>query len=188
MQLPRLMMRLTLRLLLPSLLLGGLVSLVVGAFVGWRVLAHYFPALEGPAKAAPAQPIAFPHPVHVQEAGIPCEFCHRNVRKGASATVPAVEQCMFCHRIIGSGLPEVEKLRGLAQEGKPVNWARVHRLPDHVRFVHEPHIRAGVSCSTCHGQVERMTRVRQVRSLKMGDCVNCHRANNAPTDCVVCHY
>ncbi|MBI4233181.1 MAG: cytochrome c3 family protein [Chloroflexi bacterium] len=189
--------RLLLRILLPGLALGALASLVVGAFVGWRVLAHYFPALDRPVKAAPQQPIAFPHPVHVQQAGIQCEFCHRNVTKGAAATVPAMEQCMSCHQVIGTGLREVEKLRAYAQQGDPINWVRVHRLPDHVRFVHEPHIRVlgermGVTpsqvCSTCHGQVETMLRVQQVRPLKMGDCVNCHRANNAPTDCVICHY
>jgi hypothetical protein len=64
----------------------------------------------------------------------------------------------------------------------------VHRTPDHVRFTHEAHIQAGVQCATCHGQVEQMAEVRQVRALNMGDCIACHRQNNARTDCSVCHY
>jgi hypothetical protein len=61
-------------------------------------------------------------------------------------------------------------------------------MPDHVRFTHEPHIQAGVACATCHGDVGTMREVTQTRSLRMGDCVACHRENNAPTDCFKCHY
>ena len=164
---------------------------------------------------APEQPIDFPHTVHVQNAAIQCEFCHRNVDKGEAATVPAVEQCMFCHKaIVGVNNPEIDKLLQIADSGEAINWARVHRLPDHVQFAHEPHIRfftdpKGTSsvqrevqaraqdtgmtlmqstCATCHGDVGGMSAVKQVRSLKMGDCVDCHSKNDAPTDCTACHY
>tara|TARA_B100000315_G_scaffold150035_1_gene138727 strand:+ start:1706 stop:2338 length:633 start_codon:yes stop_codon:yes gene_type:complete len=167
---------------------------------------------------APAQPIAFPHtthagPVEAGGDGIQCEFCHRNVTKGAAATVPAVEQCMFCHQQIGEenlvgatnvNLAEVAKVRQSFADGAPINWERVHRLPDHVRFVHEAHIRfftqqdtsnlpseqkVQAVCSTCHGDVAAMTEVKPKRgqSLKMGTCLDCHRDNNVPTDCTVCH-
>ena len=147
----------------------------------------------------PEQPIAFPHTKHVEQAGIDCVFCHRNVAIGKSATVPAVEQCMFCHRIIkGSDAPEeVAKLVKAWDDKMPINWERVHRLPDHVRFSHEPHLTyftkvkgmdANQVCSTCHGNVGGMEVVKQVEALKMAYCVDCHRENNAPTDCVICHH
>lgn len=145
----------------------------------------------------PEQPIAFPHTVHAgAEAdgglGLDCTFCHRNVEKGPAATIPSVQQCMFCHSQVGGtsekAQAEITKLRTKAENSEPVKWLRVHRLPDHVQFVHDAHIRAGFTCSTCHGDVETMTKVKQVRPLKMGDCVDCHRENNGPTDCAVCHY
>ena len=146
----------------------------------------------------PTQPINFPHTVHAQEAGIECEFCHRNVAKGEAATVPAVEQCLICHDVIDdSQKPEISVLLAYANAGQPVDWNRVHRMPDHVQFAHEPHIRhftqaegipVGQVCATCHGDVGGMEQVRQVRGLKMGDCVDCHKQNDAPTDCVACHY
>jgi hypothetical protein len=118
------------------------------------------------------------------------------VTEERAASIPAVALCMTCHKSVGDGLPEVEKLRAIADEGRAINWVRVHRVPDHVRFVHEAHIRffsetdgvpASAVCSTCHGDIASMTKVEQVRPLKMGDCVDCHRDKDAPTDCTTCH-
>ena len=104
---------------------------------------------------------------------------------------------MSCHKVIGDGLPEVEKLRDYHESGRPIDWVRVHRVPDHVHFVHESHVKyfserdgiaASETCVLCHQDVGSMTKVKQVRSLKMGDCVDCHRENEAPTDCTTCHY
>ena len=130
--------------------------------------------------------------------------------------MPPVALCSYCHKVIGpEENPELAKLRkaaGLTEEDpSPINWKRVHRLPDHVRFVHEPHIRyltqhpseirnaapvvnqlsealPSQVCSTCHGDVASMLEVKQVEALKMGQCVDCHRENEAPTDCTVCHH
>jgi hypothetical protein len=144
----------------------------------------------------PEQPIAFLHSIHAGQDKIDCQFCHRNVAKGGPATVPALEQCMFCHRLINPDNPqvtdefnkqEISKLLQYWEEKTPVDWVRVHIVPDHVRFLHEPHIRAGFQCATCHGDVANMGRVKQVRALNMGDCLACHRQNNAPTDCTTCH-
>ena len=150
---------------------------------------------------APVQPIEFSHQQHVQEVGLDCVFCHRNVTQGAAATIPAVEQCMFCHTIIDTGSPELAKLRSASKDQQPIDWKRVHRLPDHVHFVHEAHVRfftqgdtperqlqVGQVCSMCHGEVESMARVKQVRTLRMRDCVDCHRDLGASTDCATCHY
>ena len=175
--------------------LAGLVGIalaltwIISAWLGRPVV---FGFNEGP-----DQPIAFPHTRHVQDLGLDCTFCHRNVTQGAAATIPAVGLCMTCHKTVGDGLPEVEKLRQVFEDGRPIDWVRVHRVPDHVHFVHEAHIRFfserdGVApsavCSTCHGDVGAMTKVRQVQPLKMSDCVDCHRDNSAPTDCTTCHY
>jgi cytochrome c553 len=138
--------------------------------------------------APPEQPIAFPHTAHVQVAQLDCQFCHRTAAVSPQAGVPAVQQCLFCHQVVRTERPEIQKLIGQWEQQQAIEWERVHRMPDHVRFVHSAHIQAGVECSTCHGNVGQMQVVQQVRPLNMGDCVNCHRQNNAPTDCSFCHY
>ena len=166
-----------------------LTTFVISAWLGRPIVFGY--------NEGPSQPVAFPHTVHVQELGLDCTFCHRNVTKGAAAGIPSVGLCMTCHKTVGDDIEEVEKLRDIFAAARPIDWVRVHRLPDHVRFVHEAHIRffserdavpASAVCSICHGDVAGMTKVRQIRSLKMGDCVDCHRDNDAPTDCTTCHY
>ena len=174
--------------------------LLVGALVAWFVLSAWWsnpPAVLGFGEG-PEQPIGFPHTVHVTDAGLDCQFCHRTVATDEAASIPAVAQCLFCHgfgkidgRLSTSGTAEEELAKligGLGAEQQPINWVRVHRLPDHVQFVHAPHIQQGFSCSTCHGEVGEMQVVKQVRNLKMRDCVDCHRDKGAPTDCTTCHY
>ena len=191
-----------------GLVLGlfGLFSLVVGVVVASFVISAWLglPLNAFGLNEGPDQPIAFPHTVHVQDAGLDCQFCHRTVGTDEAATVPAVEQCLFCHdfgRIDGSRSSNSDAEQEIAKlvtafygsdDGKvlpaPIDWMRVHRMPDHVQFIHEPHISAGLTCSTCHGNVSEMEVVKQVRNLKMRDCVDCHRDLNAPTDCATCHY
>ena len=165
-------------------------TFVISAWLGRPVVFGY--------SEGPDQPIAFPHPTHVEDLGMDCTFCHRNVTEGAAATIPSAGLCLTCHQVVGDDLPEIEKLREMVVENeRPIDWVRVHRVPDHVHFVHEAHIRFfsepdGIAetavCATCHGDVGSMEKVEQVRALKMGDCVNCHRDNGAPTDCTTCHY
>ena len=216
--------------LVPVLAIGGLgvvaVIGVVAAFVitGW--IGQPVPVLGF--EQTYDQPIDFPHTIHAsleqldhvaadgsttEGLGLDCTFCHRTVTTQANAGVPPVNFCATCHQVIGAAdNAQVNILRDAADitgdDGtEPVNWKRVHRLPDHVRFVHEPHIRyltanpsevknstdgvktgpSGV-CSTCHGNVAAMEQVEQVEPLKMGQCVDCHRDNGAPTDCAACHY
>jgi hypothetical protein len=137
---------------------------------------------------APTEPLAFNHQAHVEQAGMQCTFCHRTAPTSVTAGYPDVQQCMFCHQSIGQGQAEIEKVRTAWQQQQPLDWTRIHRLPDHVHFMHEPHITAGFACSTCHGDVGKMAQAAQVRPLNMGDCVSCHKVNNAPTECVTCHY
>jgi hypothetical protein len=137
---------------------------------------------------APRQPIAFSHAIHAGTVGLDCLFCHRDADKGDNASVPAVQQCMFCHQTVALDNPEVQKLRDYVDRNQPIDWTRVYRVPDHVHFKHEPHVRAGVACQTCHGPVQTMQQVYHYRNLRMGDCLDCHRAMNAPTECSTCHY
>jgi cytochrome c2 len=58
----------------------------------------------------------------------------------------------------------------------PINWVRIHNLPDHAYFNHAQHVSVGkVECQTCHGPVEEMEKVYQWSPLSMGWCINCHR-------------
>lgn len=176
-----------------------LLIIVVAVLLGVAALAVPLAGASG-TSSGPEQPVAFTHLTHAGNLGIQCEFCHRNVDKGANASVPAVGQCMFCHKVVNNDntqlmqesggsarAQEIQKVRDAFTSNTPINWVRVHRVPDHVRFVHEAHIKAGFQCSTCHGDIQSMERVHQVRALNMGDCLGCHRENNAPTDCSICH-
>ena len=175
----------------------GASFLIVALVIGGKMAGHYFWEVDQVFLQTPTQPIAFTHVPHVQRAGIDCVFCHRTVTTQPAASIPPVQQCVFCHKIIAQESPEVGKLLAAWDNNQPIEWVRVHRLPDHVRFVHEAHITffsakdnvpASAVCSLCHGDVGSMTEVSQQKQLKMGFCVDCHRQNGAPTDCVTCHY
>ncbi len=135
----------------------------------------------------PVQPIAFSHKLHVQSNKIDCMFCHTSVERGPHATVPAASICMKCHSLVRTDRPAIQKLTEIFNSGKPVEWIRIHHLPDHVYFSHRWHIAKGFKCTQCHGPIDTMDVVQQVNRLEMGDCVSCHRQNNAPTTCNTCH-
>ena len=134
------------------------------------------------------QPIAFSHAHHVGEVGIDCQFCHAYARRGPVAGIPSVQRCAGCHEVVLSERPEIVKVLTYWENEEPIPWVRVHDLPDHVRFSHKPHIRAGVNCSDCHGNVETMEAAVQVESLSMGWCLDCHKEREASRDCLICHY
>ncbi|MBI4287502.1 MAG: cytochrome c3 family protein [Chloroflexi bacterium] len=136
----------------------------------------------------PPQPVVFQHTFHAGQLNLTCVFCHRTAPTQAVAGVPSLEQCMFCHRAIGRERPEVAKLVKAYQAEEPLNWLRINRLPDTAHFEHAAHIRVNISCSVCHGEVQQMEKVTPIRSLKMGDCLGCHRSRGAPTGCSTCHY
>ena len=168
----------------PIIMLIAVIVVLVAGFAGSQVVLAQI-------NQAPEQPIGYTHKTHAGDLGIACTFCHRNADKGANASVPAVQQCMFCHSVVTGestqAKNEIAKVRAAFANERPLDWRRIHRLPDHVRFVHQAHISAGFTCATCHGDVASTTKVAQVRKLKMGDCVACHRTNSAPTDCTTCH-
>jgi len=136
----------------------------------------------------PEQPIHYSHRQHVEKNQMECQYCHSGVTKSNFATLPSVELCMGCHKAVKTDSPEIQKLKGYFDRGEPVPWVSVNNLPEHVRFTHKRHLKAGVSCQNCHGQIQKMAVVERMSSLKMGFCVSCHRENGASIDCSVCHY
>ncbi len=154
-----------------------------------NVLDHY--RLFGfPEKAKgykPEQPIKFSHVIHVQKNKMECQYCHWSVDKAAFAAIPEVESCMGCHKYVKTDSPEIKKLADYAAQNKPVPWNKVHVMADYVRFNHKRHVKAGVNCQECHGQVPNMETVERVSSMKMGWCVSCHRDKGASIDCSTCH-
>lgn len=137
---------------------------------------------------APEQPVAFSHSFHVSDLGLQCQFCHRNASSTLEAGLPSVEQCMFCHTVVGAGNAEIEKVRTAFASQKPIDWKRVYRSPDVVRFTHEPHIRGGLDCANCHGEVQKTTLAKPTNALGMAQCIGCHRQRGVPVDCSYCHY
>ena len=145
------------------------------------------------------QPIHYSHKLHAGKLGIDCGYCHTNVDKSPIANYPNVETCMNCHKYVkrASGQtkdsPEIAKLTKYYDENKSIPWVQVSWLPDHVGFNHKRHVKAGVSCFTCHGDVRTMDVVYRVNTLNMGFCITCHKANRenaahpANLDCYTCH-
>lgn len=150
----------------------------------------------------PEQPIYYSHKVHAGINQINCQYCHIGVYQGKQATIPSVNICMNCHMAINeyageklykedgeevNGTEEIKKLYKYADydpsmtswdasKAKPIEWARIHNLPDHVYFNHSQHVTAGkVACQTCHGEIQKMDEVKQFTDLSMGWCINCHR-------------
>ncbi len=153
---------------------------------------------------APVQPIYYSHKVHAGINQISCLYCHGSAWDSKHAAIPAVNICMNCHKSINeyvkgpklydeagneiNGTAEIAKLYKAAgfdpakpndwdpSKAKPIEWVKIHNLPDHVYFNHSQHIRAGkVQCQSCHGEVTAMDEVKQVSELSMGWCINCHR-------------
>lgn len=141
---------------------------------------------------APVQPIDFMHTVHVGQDRIPCAYCHFSSNISEEAGIPPVGTCMGCHRFVQGSTPEfqgeIQKLMEFAADSTPIPWVRVHSTPSFVQFTHKPHVRAGVACAACHGDVGSMERVERVAPLTMGWCIECHRDLGAPDDCATCHY
>ncbi len=152
----------------------------------------------------PEQPIYYSHKVHAGINQVSCLYCHGGAMEGKHANIPSVNVCMNCHMAINEykgpelvredgskvdGTAEIKKLYDYAGwdpalnkytgKGKPIEWIRIHNLPDHVYFNHSQHTKVGgVQCQTCHGPIQEMGEVKQFSNLSMGWCINCHRETN----------
>ncbi|MCS6823114.1 MAG: c-type cytochrome [Cytophagaceae bacterium] len=129
---------------------------------------------------APKQPIPFSHKLHAGDLKIDCGYCHTGVYKGKQANIPGVNICMNCHSVVKEGpvygKAAIASLIDHYEKNKPIQWVRVHNLPDLAYFNHAQHtVVGGIECKTCHGQIDTMQVVRQHANLTMGWCINCHR-------------
>lgn len=129
----------------------------------------------------PAQPIPFSHQRHAGQFKIPCLYCHVTAEYTAFSSIPGLETCMNCHHAVKTDSPWIQEVAKHYEENKPIEWVKVHVLPDFVHFNHRAHVSAGVECRTCHGPVEQMSRVYQYSKLTMGWCMDCHRNTNYVT-------
>jgi len=148
---------------------------VVGAAVSGGVW-YYFTPKYTRVGYMPTQPVAYSHAVHVGQLGLDCRYCHSFVEIASHANIPTTQACMACHTQIRATSPRLEALRESWRTGRPVNWVRVHRLPDYVYFNHAAHVNRGVGCFSCHGPVNEMTAVWQDKPQSMSWCLDCHRA------------
>jgi len=144
----------------------------------------------------PDQPINYSHQIHANKLGMDCRYCHTYVDQSPNANIPSVSTCMNCHTVVDdkNGYlklaqstdgttpsvhwrnPDLQKLREFWAAGESIPWKRIHKLPDYVNFTHAAHLNAGVSCLSCHGRIDHMPKVHQVKSLSMAFCLDCHRA------------
>ena len=124
----------------------------------------------------PAQPINFSHKIHAGEHEIDCNYCHTGVRKAKNANIPSANICMNCHSAVKTESPEIQKIYNAIEKNQPIEWVRIHNLPDFVYFNHSQHVKVGgIECQTCHGPIEEMDVVEQHTDLTMGWCINCHK-------------
>jgi hypothetical protein len=121
------------------------------------------------------QPVQFSHKHHTGDDGIDCRYCHTSVETSNTAGLPPTQTCMNCHQQIWSDSPYLQIVRDSYRDNKPIQWERVHDLPDYVYFNHSIHVAKGVGCNTCHGQIDDMPAVHQVNTLQMEWCLSCHR-------------
>jgi hypothetical protein len=150
-----------------------IILLVLG--LGWVVLTIQRSDVVTSANEFVEQPVQFSHQHHAGGIGIDCRYCHTSVEVSPSAGLPPTKTCINCHSQIWNQSPYLEPVRASYRDDRPLNWIRVHDLPDFVYFNHSIHVRKGVGCETCHGRVDRMPLMFQAKSLQMEWCLDCHR-------------
>ena len=162
---------------LPLLLgIGAPVLILAATAFIW----YYFSPKYTDVGYSPVQPVPYSHKLHAGDMRLSCFYCHAQAEVSKFATVPPTQVCMNCHRVVGVDKATLAPVRASAQNHRPIHWVRVHALPGYVYFDHSAHLKAGVGCSTCHGDVASMERIRQVEPLSMSWCLDCHR-NPAPS-------
>ena len=135
----------------------------------------------------PVQPIKFPHDLHAGVMQINCQYCHSGAYKSKNATIPSLNVCMNCHKVVKTESPEIHKIYDAlgydpatqkydSTKTHPMQWIRIHNLPDFAYFNHSQHVKVqGLRCQTCHGPVETMKEVYQYSPLTMKWCIQCHK-------------
>jgi len=141
----------------------------------------------------PVQPIKFSHQLHAGLNKIDCQYCHSGAFTSKNATIPSLNVCMNCHNYVtasekydGKTSPEIQKIytaldynettKQYGSNTKPVEWIRIHNLPDLAYFNHSQHVAvAGIECQKCHGPIQTMEEIYQYAPLTMKWCINCHK-------------
>lgn len=123
----------------------------------------------------PEQPVPYSHALHVGQLGMDCRYCHTSVEVAAKAAIPPTQTCMNCHSTVRTNSDKLIPIRESYATGMPVEWVRVHDLPDYVYFNHSAHVRRGIGCVSCHGRVDTMEVVFKDQPMSMGWCLECHR-------------
>jgi len=147
--------------------LGGVVTALV---------TYYFTPKYTRMGYMPIQPVAFSHEIHSKQLGMDCRYCHSFVEVAAHSNVPNTQTCMACHSQVQKANPKLKPVHDSWETGKPIEWVQIHKTPDYVYFNHAVHVNRGVSCYSCHGQVNEMKVVWQDKPQSMGWCLDCHRA------------
>src|SRR3989440_419076 len=123
----------------------------------------------------PIQPVPFPHDIHVSQLGMDCRYCHSFVDVAAHSNLPNTQVCMNCHTQVQKDNPKLEPVRASWKSGQPIEWVQLHRTPDYVYYDHSAHVNRGISCASCHGQVNHMPVVYHAKPHSMKGCQECHR-------------
>jgi hypothetical protein len=124
---------------------------------------------------APVQPVPYSHKLHVDQLGIDCRYCHSAVDDSSKASIPTAQTCMNCHSQVKKDSPLLAPVRASYESGQPVEWVRIHEMPDYVYFNHAVHVNRGISCVSCHGNIDQMDVVEHAKPLSMSFCLDCHR-------------
>ncbi len=151
------------------IILGVLVVTVVSG------VTYYFTPKYTRVGYMPTQPVPYSHYLHVEQLGMDCRYCHTHVDQSGHANIPDTDTCMKCHTYVQADSPLLEPVRQSYETGQPVEWVKVHTLPDYVFFNHAVHVNRGISCVDCHGQVNEMEVVSHDQPMSMGWCLDCHR-------------
>ena len=121
------------------------------------------------------QPVPFSHKHHVSGLGLDCRYCHTSVENSAFAGIPPTKTCMTCHSQIWEDSPMLEPVRESYRTGQSIEWNRLHDRAEFLYFNHSTHVKKGVGCDTCHGQVDQMPLMWKEETLQMEWCLECHR-------------
>ena len=124
----------------------------------------------------PDQPIDYSHKFHVGTLGLDCRYCHNFVETSHEANIPPTTTCMNCHKNIRKESSDLTLLKNSYNNDTPIEWIKVHMLPDYAYFDHSVHLNSGIGCVSCHGRVDQMEKVKQVEPLSMSWCLDCHRS------------
>lgn len=154
------------------ILLGAIIFLNAIVFCVWYFFSPEFTDVG----YSPEQPVPFSHKIHAGQLGMDCKYCHTQVEESRYANIPATQTCMNCHSQILLDSEKLAPIRESWETGEPMEWTRVHMLPDYAYFNHSAHVNVGVGCESCHGRIDRMEKVFQAKPLSMGWCLDCHRA------------